>query len=459
MPGQQNAPETLECLMQTPTADPRDGSQLYSRKSALQAGLAGLAGLGLAGLGVGIAPDLLANAAGAPPRPARPAVSRAVLRRLLTGTRDFGFDLFGQLVAQPGAGTGNVFISPFSIATALSMAYNGARGATAAGMAAALKLDGLSLDQVNAGYATLLPLLTGADPAVRVDIANSLWLRNGIAFDPAFPRRVGAAYGAKLTNLDFGAPHAGAAVNAWVSAHTNGMIDGIVPDHLDPYALLYLLNAVYFKGQWTSTFDKTHTTPQPFTGAGGTSKTVPMMTQHGAFPYYQGPDYQAIELTYGAGKMGMIVVLPGAGTILARVQGQLTATGFDDLVSQLGKSQGTISLPRFSVSYSATPNLNGPLSSLGMGRAFIRDAADFSAMFAAPPPPHLHISEVAHKAVMRVDEEGTTAAAVTSVGVATAAIATQEFTMVVDRPFFCAIREQSSGAVLFMGQIADPETV
>jgi len=454
MSDQRNAPKTLAYPMQTPTAGPRGGGQLYSRKGAL---LAGLTGLSLTGLGLGLAPNLLVSATGAPPRPSRPTVSRAVLRRLLTGTRDFGFDLFGQLVAQPGAASANVFISPFSIATALSMAYNGARGATAAGMAAALKLDGLSLDEVNAGYATLLPLLTGADPAVRVDIANSLWARNGIAFSPAYLQRVAAAYQARVTTLDFGAPHAGATINAWVSAHTNGMIDGIVPDHLDPYALLYLLNAVYFKGQWTSPFDKRLTTPQPFTGAAGASKSVPMMTQHGTFPYYQGPDYQAIELTYGAGKMGMIVALPDKSTSLARVQGQLTATGFDDLVSRLGKSQGTISLPRFSVSYSATPNLNGPLSSLGMGRAFIRDAADFSAMFAAPPPPHLHISEVAHKAVMRVDEEGTTAAAVTSVGGVTATIAIWEFSMVVDRPFFCAIREQSSGAILFMGQIADPE--
>jgi len=454
MSDQRNAPKTLAYPMQTLTTGSRGGGQLYSRKRAV---LAGLAGLSLTGLGLGLAPNLLAAAAGAPPRPSRPAVSRAVLRRLLTGTRDFGFDLFGQLVAQPGAASANVFISPFSIATALSMSYNGARGATAAGMAAALKLNGLSLDEVNAGYATLLPLLTGADPAVRVDIANSLWARNGSAFDPAFLRRVGAAYQAQVTDLDFGAPHAGATINAWVSAHTNGMIDSIVPDRLDPYALLYLLNAVYFKGQWTSPFEKRLTTPQPFTGAAGASKSVPMMTQRAAFSYYQGPDYQAIELAYGSGKMGMIVVLPAKGVSLAQVQARLTATGFDDVVSRLARSQGAISLPRFSVSYSATPNLNDPLSRLGMSRAFIRDAADFSAMFASPLPAHLHISEVAHKAVMRVDEEGTTAAAVTSIGVTTAAVVRQEFSMVVDRPFFCAIREHTSGAILFIGQIADLE--
>ncbi len=455
MADQQNAPRTLGYPMQAAATGALAKDRTYSRRVALQAGLVGL---GLAGLGANLELHLMASAAGTPPRPARPAISRAVLRRLLSGTHDFGFDLFGQLVAQPDAASTNVFISPFSIATALSMAYNGARGATAAGMAAALKLNGLSLDEINAGYATLLPLLTGADPAVSVDIANSLWARNGIAFDQEFLRRVGAAYGAQLTNLDFGAPHAGATINAWVSAHTNGMIDGIVPDHLDRYALLYLLNAVYFKGQWTAPFEKRLTTAQPFTGAGGSTKSVPMMTRHGSFPYYQGADYQAIELSYGAGKTGMVIVLPSASASLARVQGRLIAAGFDDLVSRLAPSQGAISLPRFSVSYSATPNLNGPLSRLGMARAFIRDAADFSAMFASPPPAHLHISEVAHKAVMHVDEEGTTAAAVTSVGISQLLAVRQEFSMVVDRPFFCAIREHTSGAILFMGQIADPET-
>lgn len=449
------APKTSERPLQAPATGRGTGSPVYSRKGAI---LAGLAGLSLPGLGVGMAPGLLAAPIGAPPRAARPAASPAVLRRLVSGTRDFGFDLFGRLITAPGAGTTNVFISPFSIATALSMAYNGARGATAAEMAAALKLNGLSLDEVNAGYATLLPLLTGADPAVRVDIANSLWARDGVTFNPAFLRRVGAAYQARLTNLDFGAPHAGATINAWVRAHTNGMIDGIVPAHLDPYALLYLINAIYFKGQWTSPFEQKLTTPHPFTSASGARKSVPMMTRHGGFPYYQGPDYQAIELAYGAGKTGMIVVLPAMGASLARVQARLIAPGFDDLVSRLANAQGALSLPRFSVSYSATPNLNGPLARLGMGRAFIRDEADFTAMFASPPPAHAHISAVAHKAVMHVDEKGTTAAAVTSIGVVGATAVRREFSMVVDRPFFCAIREHTSGAILFVGQITDPET-
>ena len=426
------------------------GGPVFSRKSAI---LAGLAGLSLPGLGAGMASGLLAAPVGT-----RPAASRAVLRRLVTGTRDFGFDLFGQLTTVPGAAAANVFISPFSIATALSMTYNGARDATTAEMAAVLKLNGLSLDEVNAGYATLLPSLTGADPAVRVDIANSLWARDGVTFDPTFLRRVSTAYQARLTTLDFGAPHAGAAINAWVSAHTNGMIDGIVPAHLDPYALLYLINAIYFKGQWTVPFDQKLTMPQPFTSVSGARKSVPMMTRHGGFPYYQGPDYQAIELTYGAGKTGMVVVLPAMGVSLARVQARLTASGFDSLVSRLANAQGALSLPRFSVSYSATPNLNGPLARLGMGRAFIRDEADFTAMFAPPVPAHAHLSTVAHKAVMHVDEKGTTAAAVTSIGVVGATAVMREFSMVVDRPFFCAIREHSSGAILFMGQIADPET-
>ncbi len=465
MPDQLTAPQASTPTLQAPAADPHVGSQIYSRKRAL---LAGAAGLGLAGLGVGIAPGLLNRATGRPmPHPRadlvshpdrRPAASPALLRRLIAGTQGFGFDLFGRLVARPGAATRNVFISPLSIAAALAMTYNGARGATAAGMAAALGLDGLSLDEVNAGYATLLPLLTGGGPAVRATVADSLWARDGITLDPAFTRRVTAAYHAQLTTLDFRAPDASATINAWVRARTNGLIDGVVPDRLPRDAILYLINAVYFKGRWASPFDRALTRPQVFTRGDGDRASVPMMVQGGDFPYYQGGGFQAIRLPYGAGHTAMIVVLPDKGTDLARVQASLTAPGFDGLVSRLAMSRGTIFLPRFAVNYTSVPNLNGPLIALGMGRAFRRDAADFNAMFQPPRPIHPYISEVAHKAVMHVDEKGTTAAAVTSVGMAHAgAVAANQFTMVVDRPFFCAIREGTTGAILFMGQITDPQ--
>ncbi len=465
MPDQPTAPQASTPTLQAPAADPHVGSQVYSRKRAL---LAGTAGLGLTGLGVGIAPGLLDRAAGRPmPHPradpvshpdARAAASPALLRRLIAGTQGFGFDLFGRLVARPGAATSNVFISPLSIAAALAMTYNGAHGATAAGMAAALRLHGLGLDRVNAGYATLLPLLTGGDPDVRVTVADSLWARDGITLDPAFVRRVTAAYHAQLTTLDFRAPDASTTINAWVRARTNGLIAGIVPDILPPDAILYLINAVYFKGRWASPFDRALTKPQAFTRGDGSKASVPMMVQEGNFPYYQGAGFQAIRLPYGAGHTAMIVMLPDKGTDLARVQASLAAPGFDALVSRLAMARGTISLPRFSVSY--TSNLNGPLIALGMGLAFQRDTADFDAMFQPPRPIHPYISGVAHKAVMRVDEKGTTAAAVTSVGVVHSTgvgVAINQFTMVVDRPFFCAIQEDTTGAVLFMGQITDPQ--
>lgn len=217
---------------------------------------------------------------------------------------------------------------------------------------------------------------------------------------------------------------------------------------------------MYFKGQWTSPFDRALTRPQAFTRGDGGRASVPMMVQGGNFPYYRGLGLQAIRLPYGAGHTAMIVVLPDKGTDLARVQASLTAPGFDGLVSRLAVSRGTISLPRFAVSYTSVPNLNGPLIALGMGQAFRRDAADFDAMFQPPRPIHPYISEVAHKAVMRVDEKGTTAAAVTSVGGVQSTgvgVAVNQFTMIVDRPFFCAIQEDTTGAVLFMGQITDPQ--
>lgn len=432
---------------------------VYSRHHALRSGLAML---GLGALGSMLSPAALTRALAATAAASPHGVTAATLSALVASARDFGFDLFGQLTdIEP---TANVFISPLSVATALSMTYNGAHGATATAMGTALKVQDLSLEQVNGSYATLLPLLTNADPSVQLTIADALYARAGIAFRQTFLQRVAASYAARVTTLDFTDPRSLTTINAWVNAQTHGLISRIL-DQINKRAIMYLLNAVYFKGQWTTQFDPAKTTPRPFTLLDGTTRSVPMMSLEADFSAYRGPIFQAVMLPYGVGKLGFYAIVPDTGTTLAQLRAALTPVLWQRIVSGMSIQRGMVNLPRFSVAYSAkTPALRRALAALGMDIAFDQNKADFSNMVAgvAPTPSvpgrafvgkRVYIGEMAHKAIMQVDEQGTTAAAITNVGAYAVAV---NVLLNANRPFFCAIRENSTGAILFMGQIVDP---
>jgi len=365
---------------------------------------------------------------------------------------DMGFALLGQL--HPGEGDANVFISPLSIATAVAMLYNGARGATATGIAAALRLRGLSPDAVDAAYASFLPALSSGDPkSVRLTVGNALYARGGVPFEQAFLEHVRSSFAAKVATIDFNQPHAGSLINAWVKERTHGLIPTIVPDRLPSDAVMYILNAVYFKGGWTTPFDPAHTRPHAFTPHSGRAIGVEMMARSGSFGYHKGDGYEAVRLPYGKGKFSFYGVLPSAGSSPAVFSTGLSALRWTAIVAALSFSEGTVNLPRFKVDYTASPNLNGALTALGMGDVFDPQRADLSGLTARP---RTFVSEVVHKAVMHVDEKGTTAAGVTSIGVGTLAVPSKTFTLTFDRPFFCAIGDDTTGAVLFMGVIGRP---
>jgi serine protease inhibitor len=418
----------------------------YSRRKAVLTGLAALGGVGT------VAPRLL-HAGGVLAASGRTAgdAGASGATALAADTRGFGFRLFDQLAAQQASA--NVFISPPSIATALAMVCNGARGATAQALAAALGVPGMSPDQMNRQTSALLTTLQGLDPHVQLTIADSLWARQGITFNPAFVNAITSFYRARATTLNFQDPHAATTINNWVSQATHGKIDRIIGDRIDSNAILFLLNAIYFKGRWTNPFDKGQTAPGAFTLSNGRQKTLPMMTQTGHLPYYRGAGFQAVGLPYGAGKLHMYVLLPDQNSGLTALRAALNSDRWDTWMSRFQSSYGTITLPRFKVSYEAMPNLNGALTALGMGIAFDPKRADFGGIAMAPRP---FINEVRHRAVMEVNEEGTTAAGVTSIGVGVTAAELPQFTMVVNRPFICAIRDATTGTVLFLGSIVDP---
>ncbi len=378
-------------------------------------------------------------------------VDANVASRLTSANTRFGFKLYREILKQ--SGERNVFVSGSSVGLALAMAYNGAEGQTRQAMARALEIQGLSLDEVNRANAVLKVALENPDPKVQLQIANSLWAKKGVDFKPEFIERNKNFYAAEVATLDFSSPSAPATINSWVKNNTAGKIDKIV-DQIDGDSILFLINAIYFKGQWTEAFDKAKTTEQPFTSGAGKQKRHPMMPQSGKYNYYESDKFQAVSLPYGGKRVSMYIFLPAEGSRLSEFHNQLTAENWEAWMSAFRQTDGDIAVPRFKVEYEV--DLNEALKALGMTEAFDAARADFSGMLQTYQ--RAFISKVKHKTFAEVNEEGTEAAAVTSVEMRATSVQAprKRFHMVIDRPFFCAIRDNQTGTVLFMGSINDP---
>lgn len=379
-----------------------------------------------------------ALAAAPPPAPPSGAVR---------GFTELGLKLHAELTrrrAEP-----NVVLAPASVAFALSMAANGAGGATREGILRALGAPGIGLDELNAASGALLRELPGADPAVRIDVANSLWARRGVPFKEPFLEVNRAHYRAEVRLLDFRDPGAVATINGWVGRATQGKIPAIL-DRIRPEDVMFLLNAVYFKGTWTARFDPALTRDGPFTTGVGAEVRVPMMTQAGRFPCFEKDGLKAVSLPYGKRRFAMHVFLPPRGSSPAALLQSITPEGWEAWMGSFRPRQGSVSLPRFKVEYAA--ELNEPLAALGMDAALDPARADFRGIL----DEGAHITQVRHRTFIEVNEEGTEAAGATSVGVGVTSLEAEPFLMVVDRPFLLAVRDGETGTLLFLGSIADP---
>jgi serine protease inhibitor len=369
--------------------------------------------------------------------------------KLVEANTRFGFKLFAEAVKKEGSQ--NVFVSPSSVALALAMVYNGAAGETQQAMAKAMELQGINLADLNPSNAELIQLLKNPDPKVQLAIANSLWARQGVPFQPDFLQRNQQFYHAKVTELDFQDPKAVTTINNWVSENTRNKITEII-DRLAPEDVMVLINAIYFKGNWSQQFDPSLTKQEPFFLGEGRQKSHPLMAQRGEYRYLENDQFQAVSLPYGDNqRMSMVVFLPRASSNLSTFLPTLTAENWEQWMKQFSNRLGSVQIPRFKLEYET--DLIPALSALGMGNAFTRQA-NFSGLSPVPT----QIDQVKHKTFVEVNEEGTEAAAVTSIGIrATSAMPpTEPFSLVVNRPFFCAIRDNLTGTVLFMGAIADP---
>ncbi|HIK09189.1 MAG TPA: serpin family protein [Oscillatoriaceae cyanobacterium M33_DOE_052] len=384
-----------------------------------------------------------------PKSPVATATPNQMTKELAAASNRFGFNLFTRLQQQESQE--NLFISPTSISTALAMVYNGAKGDTQTAIAKTLSLEEISLADLNQGNAALKADLETGDEKVGIDIANSLWLGKNVAFLPDFIQRVGETYQAKISTLDFANQQEAAdVINAWVKEQTQGKIEEIVDD-VDPNTIAFLVNAIYFQGQWSEEFNTADTKEMPFTLLDGTQKQHPMMSQSGDYSYYDNEQFQAVALPYGEGRWSLYVFLPKPGVSLDKFYQTLTAENWEKWMQQFSSQPGNIKLPRFKVEYEI--NLNHSLKAMGMEVAFDREKADFSGMTEEKAA----IDKVQHKTFVEVNEEGTEAAAATSVGIVATSMPPPPFEMVVDRPFFAAIRDGETGTILFMGSIVNPE--
>ena len=365
------------------------------------------------------------------------AVSQAV--------NGFAFDLFGEVAG----GRQNTITAPLSMTVLLAMVLAGADGDTAAEIANILHLS----DRRDPRIGALLRKLADTDE-VTLSVANALWADQDVPFEDDYLAFLRRAFGATAERRDLGVAGTADEIDAWAAENTNGLIDRIAADLglPDPSAVLVLLNAVYFFGEWTTRFDPGDTRPTPFTLAAGGTADVPMMhVNDEKFAYAQRDGYRMLRLPYGEhGRYGMEIMLPDDGTTLAGLLASLDATRWRAAVDSLTEQTiDELALPRFELRWQG--ELTDALRHLGVSSAFTPGRADFRPM--SPTAPSL--TTVVHKTYIRVDERGTEAAAVSGGAMVTSA--RQDRTVFrVDRPFAFTISDQETGTVLFLGAIADP---
>lgn len=361
-------------------------------------------------------------------------------------TTDFAFDFFKKVQATQPA-TENVFVSPLSLHMALGMLLNGAEGETAQQISKALKTEGVSQADLNEAYQALLEGLPKADPNVQLGLANSVWYRNDFKVENDFLNVLKKSFKAEVSGLDFTDPGSKDKINKWASEQTNGKIKKVI-DEIKPNDMLFLLNALYFKGDWKVEFDPKNTSDYPFRLADSGEKTVKMMRVKDKFKVAQQSDYAAVQLPYASGRFNFTLLIPSEQSSVEKVINGLSTTAWNDLQGALREQQVSVGLPRFTLDYDI--KLNNILKTMGMSQAFT-DAAQLGKI---NPTADLLVSFVKQNTYLGIDEKGTEAAAVTSIGVTTTSIGPDPY--VCDRPFVLLISENTSKTILFMGRIMNP---
>jgi serpin B len=364
------------------------------------------------------------------------------------GSNTFGFDLYGQLRAT----TGNVFLSPINISSALGMAAVGAKGETLDEMLKVLHLP--KGDDLSKGFADLLnQLQADAKTPYELSLAAAIWGQESLPFEQSYLNRVSQGFGSGLRRVNFKDKETAVKmINSWVEQQTKNRIqDLLTTDNISPLTRMVLTSAIYFKGQWQYKFNKAATRNEPFWTAVDQQASVPMMYQPVNARYFADETLQLVELPYKGDRLSMVVVLPKAKDGLSKLEATLTAAAVNEGIAAARAMDGDVAMPRFE--FTTRYQLPDPLRALGMKKAF-GAGADFSGITTAEP---LFISDVIHKAFIKVDEEGSEAAAATAVIMDRApSPVRQRFNFRADHPFVFLIRDRHTETVLFVGRYSGP---
>ncbi|SHJ49316.1 serpin B [Tangfeifania diversioriginum] len=370
--------------------------------------------------------------------------------QLVEADNEFGFELF-QKVYSAEKKYENIMVSPLSVSLALAMTYNGANAETKIAMEETLKLYGLTPDEINTSYQTLIEALKSLDKKVVLEIANAIFYRDDFSVEPDFVSVNQNYYDAEVSALDFESPDALKTINGWVAEKTKDKIESIL-DRITPDNVMFLLNAIYFKGIWASEFEKKNTVERDFHLENGAAIQTDFMQQENPVLYNENDLFQAIQLPYGQGNFSMSVFLPQVNKSLQDVMENLDKENWKSWMENFSERNVKIQLPKFKYEYEI--KLNDILSEMGMRIAFT-GGADFTGI---NKNADLYIDYVKHKSFIEVNEEGTEAAAVTVVAVnELSAGGGGSIPFNANRPFLFAITEKSTGAILFVGTVKNPQ--
>lgn len=370
--------------------------------------------------------------------------------KIISADNQFGFEIFKKVNASFSEPK-NMMISPMSISLALAMVYNGTTGETRTQMETMLHKSGLTPDDINQSYKDLVAALSSHDPKVELEISNAIFYRNTFNVKNDFVTTNQNYYQAEVAGLDFTkTTETLNKVNGWVNTKTKGKIDKII-DQVNPEDIMYLLNAIYFNGEWQYRFDPKETTDMDFTKEDQSVIQAPMMSIENQFKFYTHSSFQMLEMPYGRGKYSMLVFLPASGKTTNDVISILNAENIEDWVEKSTEQKKKVFLPKFEFKFD--DSLVDELNALGMIDAFDATKANLTGISEAA---QLVISDVMHKSYIKVDERGTEAAAVTGIVVGTTAIGPDN-NFTANHPFVFAIREKDTKAILFIGKVLDPK--
>ncbi len=363
-----------------------------------------------------------------------------------TPMMNFSWNMFKQTLK----GNGNVLISPASIYLALAMTLNGADADTLSAMRTALSAQNITQEQLNAACRDWISLLRTKTDKTSVSVANSIWFRKDYPVSQSFLKNNADYFDAAAQALDFNSAEAVKTINDWVKKQTQDKIDGIV-DKIDANTIMYLINAVYFKSDWTTPFDSHLTAKGDFKTPSATVK-ADFMHRSGTMQYVDANGVKGVLLPYDNGRFSFFAVLPPDAQDAKSYVNGLDGAAITSLIKSMKSGYVKLTLPKFEIQYKNS--LKDELTALGMGIAFT-DSANLSRINAKGVS-ELLISDVMHKTYCRVDEKGTEAAAVTSVEVGLTAMPTSEIDIRFDRPFVFGIVDNASGTPLFLGLLETP---